>query len=665
MPGLLTPNPLKFIRQFADAPYVDMVFATTADRLTYLTSPRRYPGMVASDLELDSTVFVLNAAGNTWNPISGNGGGTGSLYTVNNGLTANTSSNFQLGGTLIHSTTIDGNIYGLNFSSIASTTLTVVNTSTGVAIAATSINNNAITGTSNIIGVYGFAGSTGIGVRGSSTDGMGIWATSVNNIGLYVSSQNSLAGQFITQPSSINTIVPILELKRQSSLISQGGAGLSIDFHSPIAASFSSKLSNRIVSKTINPDDPSYSSQLEIWGSNTNVFEQQLAITYAGQLVLNKYGSGSFSTQHIYLLGVDALGNIVETAVINQPNVYTVDNGLSESPAGNFELGGNLTKNTNITGGLFNLTISSANNSTIVAVNNSVGGQGIFSTGTTGITGIGITYGIRGTSVNNTGLSGFSNNGLGLQAQSINGLAAKFDISSTSNTIKPIIEIVRDSNGTGVAAGIGASIDFKIATDPGFNSPISNQLASRWTVADDNTRYSEFIITGVSSSVTQDLITFSANGSVKLNRYGSGSFVATASYNLAIDAEGNILEIPVTELTASFISSSNVYGPLGSNSVLSSVTASYAFLASESLDRPFLKNITSTSSLNVIKIHDAIFNPDDLVVLSGSIFIVSQYASYYVLGNLINSGSIILSGSLKIGGYLINIGDISGPGILS
>lgn len=63
--SVLLPTPIREIRQYADAPFVDMVFDTTADRNTYLTSPRRYGGMVVVDKQ-EQRMYFLNTATNAW-----------------------------------------------------------------------------------------------------------------------------------------------------------------------------------------------------------------------------------------------------------------------------------------------------------------------------------------------------------------------------------------------------------------------------------------------------------------------------------------------------------------------------------------------------------------------------------------------------------------------
>lgn len=68
------PFPLILIRQQAAPIDTDTVFATTVERMAYLTSPRRYGGLVAFDMEMQQ-LFVLNADRTAWLTIGGGGGG--------------------------------------------------------------------------------------------------------------------------------------------------------------------------------------------------------------------------------------------------------------------------------------------------------------------------------------------------------------------------------------------------------------------------------------------------------------------------------------------------------------------------------------------------------------------------------------------------------------
>jgi hypothetical protein len=78
----------------------------------------------------------------------------------------------------------------------------------------------------------------------------------------------------------------------------------------------------------------------------------------------------------------------------------------------------------------------------------------------------------------------------------------------------------------------------------------------------------------------------------------------------------------------------------------------------------FVKNRTDDFTVNTIKSRQTIFNPSNLTVTVNTIFIVEQNADYYILGDLINQGSIVVNGNLKVGGVIYNTGDITGTGII-
>ena len=76
----------------------------------------------------------------------------------------------------------------------------------------------------------------------------------------------------------------------------------------------------------------------------------------------------------------------------------------------------------------------------------------------------------------------------------------------------------------------------------------------------------------------------------------------------------------------------------------------------------FIKNRTDDFTVNTIKSHQTIFNPSNLTVTVDTIFIIEENADYYILGDLINEGSIVVDGNLKVGGVIYNTGDITGNG---
>lgn len=130
----------------------------------------------------------------------------------------------------------------------------------------------------------------------------------------------------------------------------------------------------------------------------------------------------------------------------------------------------------------------------------------------------------------------------------------------------------------------------------------------------------------------------------------TGSLQGTASY----------------AITASYVTSSGVYGPYGADSILSS---SYALTASYAMNggggggtTVFLKSRTTANATSSVVDYDSIFNPANLLVQDTSVFYVDSTSYYYVLGDLVNSGSIVVDGTLKIGGTLYNVGSITGTG---
>ena len=66
-----TPFPIQLQRQFTGPLDADIVFASTAARIAYLSKGVRYAGQVVSDLEIPGQLFQLNAARNAWITIGG------------------------------------------------------------------------------------------------------------------------------------------------------------------------------------------------------------------------------------------------------------------------------------------------------------------------------------------------------------------------------------------------------------------------------------------------------------------------------------------------------------------------------------------------------------------------------------------------------------------
>jgi hypothetical protein len=78
MPTPTVSLPINFVRQYAGPLDIDSVFTSTAARLAYLTSPRRYAGMIVSDTE-DGNGYMLNSAGDAWIAIAAGGASVNSV----------------------------------------------------------------------------------------------------------------------------------------------------------------------------------------------------------------------------------------------------------------------------------------------------------------------------------------------------------------------------------------------------------------------------------------------------------------------------------------------------------------------------------------------------------------------------------------------------------
>lgn len=188
---------------------------------------------------------------------------------------------------------------------------------------------------------------------------------------------------------------------------------------------------------------------------------------------------------------------------------YTVDNGLTENPAGNFQLGGDLIQNTTVNGlANFLMTFTSSRGTPFPTLF-------IQNTGTG--------YGLWITS-NNVG-------------QRITTLPA------SGNTIQTILELIRGTSGT-PAIGMGQEILFSAQSTSG-SIITANRIISRLTGVTPAAFTSEMLFTATLNNVEKDVLLLLATGQLRLHNYGSGTFTGTATYYAAWDANGNFIEEPI------------------------------------------------------------------------------------------------------------------------
>jgi hypothetical protein len=206
----------------------------------------------------------------------------------------------------------------------------------------------------------------------------------------------------------------------------------------------------------------------------------------------NTYGSSTL----VPVITVDIYGRITsisQVAVSGGGGTYTVDNGLTESPAGNFQLGGNLIQNT-IVNGLANF---------LMTFTSSMGTP--FPTLFIQNTGTG--YGLWITS-NNVG-------------QRITTLPA------TGNNIQTILELIRGTSGT-PAIGMGQEILFRGQSTSG-SILTANRIISRLTGVSPSTFASEMLFTVTLNNVEKDVLILLATGQLRLHNYTTSTSFASVS----------------------------------------------------------------------------------------------------------------------------------------
>lgn len=179
---------------------------------------------------------------------------------------------------------------------------------------------------------------------------------------------------------------------------------------------------------------------------------------------------------------------------------------------------------------------------------------GVYADGTTiGVYGISSAgNGVYATTATGNAVNGESSgSGNGVRGLTVSGNSFYGQINGAStNTVVPNMRLVRVGTGGAGADGIGHSFDFYTQTDAGIGSiNISNQLISKWTTAAAATRTSQFIITGVNSATTGDIISFEGNKRVLL--YGrletqQGADVASVAGAIAVGLDGNVFELTGT-----------------------------------------------------------------------------------------------------------------------
>jgi hypothetical protein len=204
----------------------------------------------------------------------------------------------------------------------------------------------------------------------------------------------------------------------------------------------------------------------------------------------------------------DGLGGITITAT-GGGGTYTVDNGLTENPANNFQLGGTLLQNTDIVNAGFYL---------------------------------------RFTQSSGKALELYSNNAEALLAERAN---------TSRNTVDTVLRLVRESTtnplGIWTQSGFGAGIDFDLMMSNGTTVTAGN-ISSRWNSPISPSESSFLTFSTRSAGTLTVQMGLYSTGALNLASYGVGTFLATPAYALGVDAFGDVVEFTASPTTGDSIS---------------------------------------------------------------------------------------------------------------
>lgn len=234
----------------------------------------------------------------------------------------------------------------------------------------------------------------------------------------------------------------------------------------------------------------------------------------------------------------DGAGNITFDATGGGGGTYTVDNGLTESPANNFQLGGTLIQNTTIDADTYLLDITGTDSVVFqVANTNAVSGTGAFFSSLIG-----------------NAIGALSNGSQAIYAQSVADIEAikaitKFNGTGDTKVLK--LDRIASSAG-GVGVGASASIDMGISQSATL-PPSRTSIKTRWEAGSSNYSLEAWV---TDTNVLYMAFKISPVGQLILPKYGTGTpFTGIVAKALGVDSSGNVIEFTpssgtVTSVTA-------------------------------------------------------------------------------------------------------------------
>jgi len=541
-------------------------------------------------IKLNDSTYVVGC--DTLHLHSGIGG-----VTANNGLTANTSTNVQLGGNLLHNTQINTDTFNLKISGVNTndsiailninnnTPINSIGNATSLRIVspnADGININAQNGvivntpgsalvahtSGTAIATYGVGSTPGIavqveggpGVNSIFTSGIGLSASGTTGTGIQSTVTTGKAAIFTINPTTTNTIATIMDIYRKSSGTAANEIGGSIQYHTQTTSSFQDRISNTLISKWTNATDASRTSQFEVWGvNNGSAIARKLALAGNGQLTLDGYSGGAFQITDTTVnkpLTVDASGNVKRGYWFGSGGggSITANNGLTANTSTNVQLGGALLQNTTID---LDSNYFAINNSENPYFEIDPNGDHTFKFG---------------------------------------------DISNANNGNR--LEI-NDNTGA-INFKSGSSYWLQISTSSDYSILETSNNAIALTGADHKVNIGDVYASGNSTKITIDdaISKTSITKALRLSNYGAGTHTGTATYNLAVDATGNVIE-------------SSLSGGSGI-STLNTLTGSSQSFAAGTSGTDF--NISSSGTTHTFNIPDASTSARGLVTTGSQNF---------------------------------------------
>jgi hypothetical protein len=236
---------------------------------------------------------LITYLGDNYYPLVGNPAGYLTDISATNGLTEDSGNTVKLGGNLIENTSIDNNGFNLDIYS---------NTSTPSGILL-DLNLNDV----------------GTALQSIASNGFGLRTKSFSGINLESLSYDDCATSFIRNDVSTDSTVPVSKIYRGTTGVAQDGIGGAFDMWvstSGTGISTPATAAIRQVAKWDIANLTTRKSSYELWGVHNGVQQRYSSLgTNRGQLILDRYGAGDFANTPVWLLGVDASGNVVETTV--------------------------------------------------------------------------------------------------------------------------------------------------------------------------------------------------------------------------------------------------------------------------------------------------------------------------------------------------------------